>query len=136
VFRDADARQQLNDLVHPRVGAEMARRAQQERERGVPLLVLDIPLLFEGRRAGTGTAARFPTDSTLLVWVPQAVQIERTMARDGCERAEAERRAAAQMPLDEKKRLADVVVDNSGTIEETRAQVERIYGRLIAAASD
>ena len=130
VFDDPEARSRLGQLVHPRVGEEMFRRTQAARDAGVELIVLDIPLLFEGRRAGTGTAARMDYDSTLLVWVPAAVQLERTVARDGCRRAEAQARIDAQMPIDEKKAMADRVIDNSGSLDETRAQVERAYREL------
>jgi dephospho-CoA kinase len=130
VFADAEALSRLGQLVHPRVSEEMLRRAEAARRAGTALVVLDIPLLFEGRQAGTGTAARMKTDSTLLVWVPVELQIERTMLRDGCTREEAQARIDAQMPIDEKKALADRMVDNSGTPEETRAQVERIYAEL------
>jgi len=71
-------------------------------------------------------------DTTILVWVPVETQIERTVARDGCTREEAERRVAAQMPIDEKKALADIVIDNSGSLEHTREQVERVYAELTA----
>ncbi len=57
VFRDEKARLELNGIVHPPVGAEMARRIAAAREAGAPLLVLEIPLFFEGRKAGTGHAA-------------------------------------------------------------------------------
>ena len=69
-------------------------------------------------------------DETLCVWVSRAVQIERTMARDGCTLEEAERRIAAQLPIDEKREMADHVIDNSGTLEETRAQVAALVVRL------
>ena len=72
-------------------------------------------------------------DSTLLVWVPVEVQIARTVERDDCTREEARARIDAQLPIDEKKALADRVVDNSGTRENTRAQVERIYAELTGA---
>ena len=72
-------------------------------------------------------------DVTVCVWVPVETQIERTQARDGCDRAEAERRVAAQMPIDEKRALADHVIDNSGTPEATRAQVEALYAELTQA---
>jgi dephospho-CoA kinase len=71
----------------------------------------------------------------VVVWVPEAVQIERTVARDGCDRSEAERRVRAQMPLDEKRALADHVIDNSGTREETAAQVRALYERLAGDAA-
>ena len=97
------------------------------------MVVMDIPLLFEGYRAGTGSAAANQYDSTVCVWVPVEVQIERTMQRDGCDRSEAERRVAAQMPIDEKRDMADDVIDNSGTPEATREQVEAFFAAKTAS---
>ena len=130
VFRDAEARARLGGIVHPPVIAEMGNRAKQAVERGDPLVVLDIPLLFEGAKRGTGSAAAMKYDATILVWVPESVQVERTVARDGCEEAEARRRIAAQMPIDEKRELADIIIDNSGDLESTREQVRAIYAEL------
>jgi dephospho-CoA kinase len=133
VFRDARARERLNAIMHPRVGAEMLRRLAAARERGAPLVVLDIPLLFEGQRAGTGTAARVAFDATVVVYAAEAQQVERQVGRDGRPREEALRRVRAQMPLEEKKALADVVIDNSGSPEETERQVRRFYQAITAA---
>ncbi len=108
----------------------MMRRAKAAVEAGDPLVVLDIPLLFEGRVNGRGSGAIMDFDETLCIWVSRKVQIERTMARDACDRGEAERRIAAQLPIDEKREMADHVIDNSGTLEETRAQVTRLVVRL------
>ncbi|HKK53233.1 MAG TPA: dephospho-CoA kinase [Myxococcota bacterium] len=130
VFRDETARERLGAIVHPPVIAEMMRRARAAVESGAPLVVLDIPLLFEGRQSGRGSGAIMDFDETVLVWVSREVQIERTMARDGCSAEEAERRIAAQLPIDEKRRMADHVIDNSGTIEETRAQVVALVKHL------
>jgi len=135
VFRDEEARARLGRIVHPPVIAEMMRRAQAAVEAKVPLVVLDIPLLFEGRISGRGSGAMMDFDATLCVWVSRDVQIERTMARDGCDRAEAERRIAAQLPIDEKREMADYVIDNSGSEAETRAQVEALFERLTAEPS-
>jgi dephospho-CoA kinase len=136
VFRDADARKRLNDLVHPKVGAEFARRVQAARAAGVQLLVLDIPLLFEGRRAGTGASASMPFDATVLVYASEETQIARQMARDGCSRDEAVRRIRAQMPLAEKRALADYVIENDGPLEETERQVEALWGWLVGGPAD
>ncbi len=126
VFRDPQARQRLNAILHPRVGAEMARRVQAAQRAGVSLIVLDIPLLFETRaRGGAGVEA------VILVYAPRALQIERQMARDGCDRAEAERRIAAQMPIEEKRALADHVIDNSTSRERTEAQVRALFEQLV-----
>jgi dephospho-CoA kinase len=63
------------------------------------------------------------------------LQIQRTMARDGCTRAEVERRLAAQLPIEEKRALADFVIDNSGTMAETEQQVRDLYAKLSDAQS-
>lgn len=133
VFRDPEKRRILERIVQPPVVAEMARRAKAAIDAGVPMVVMDIPLLFEGQKTGRGSAATMKYDATVCVWVDRETQIERTMARDGCDRAEAERRIAAQLPIDEKREMADHVIDNSGTPEETRAQVEALYARLTGA---
>lgn len=133
VFRDERARTRLGSIVHPPVIAEMMRRAKASVEAGDPLVVLDIPLLFEGRLSGRGSGAIMDFDETVCVWVTRAVQIERTVARDGCDASEAERRITAQLPIDEKREMADHVIDNSGAIAETRAQVEALVEKLIGA---
>jgi len=133
VFRDPVARQRLNDLIHPRVGIEMMRETEAARRAAAPLVVLDIPLLFEGRRSGRGQAAKLPFDATVLAYCPEALQIERTVARDGCTRAELERRMAAQLPIEEKRALADFVIDNSGSPAETERKVRELYAKLTDA---
>jgi dephospho-CoA kinase len=130
VFRDPAARARLGAIVHPPVGAEIARRVAQARAEGVPIVVLDIPLLFEGRAAGTGTASLLRYEATILVFAPEQAQIERQIARDGCTPDEALRRVRAQMPLAEKKALADHVIDNSGTPAETERQVRELWREL------
>jgi dephospho-CoA kinase len=130
VFKDESARVRLGSLMHPPVIAEMMRRAKAAVEADAPLVVLDIPLLFEGRQSGRGSGAVMNFDATLCVWVSRDVQLARTVARDGCSEEEAERRIAAQLPIDEKREMADYVIDNSGSPAETRAQVEALVARL------
>src|SRR5262245_53748944 len=133
VFRDPEARRRLGEIVHPGVGAEMMRRLAAARTAGAELIVLDIPLLFEGRRSGTGRAALLPFDATVLVYAPEALQVERQVAREGYDRDEALRRVRAQMPIEEKRPLADFVIDNSGELAETERQVRELCRRLAAA---
>jgi len=135
VFGDAAQRQRLNALVHPRVGVEMARRIEAARRGGAPLVVVDIPLFFEGRPRDRD-AARAGFDATVLVYAPRAVQIARTVARDGCARADAESRIAAQLPIDEKRALADHVIDNAGAPAETERQVRALFAVLTASEAD
>jgi dephospho-CoA kinase len=130
VFRDPEARQTLNRIVHPKLGAAVAPRLERARQAGVSLVVLDIPLLFEGRRAGSRGASAMHFDATIVVWVPRETQIERQLLREGYDRDEAARRVDAQMPLDEKRALADFVIDNSGSLANTERQVRQIYAQL------
>ena len=71
----------------------------------------------------------------MVVWVPEATQVERTMARDSCTEDAVRKRMAAQLPLDEKRALADFVIDNSGSPEATAAQVRSLYAELIPTQS-
>jgi dephospho-CoA kinase len=130
VFRDADARLRLGKIVHPGVGIAMAERAAQAQREGAVLIVLDIPLLFEGRKTKSGGASALPFDLTILVYAPQTAQIERQMSRDGCDRDEALRRIKSQLPIEQKKAMADVIVDNAGDPAETERQVREIFDRL------
>ena len=133
VFRDVALRKRLEQIVQPPVVAEMLRRATSAVETNQGLVVMDVPLLFEGKKSGKGSAAVMEYETTVCVWVDREVQIERTMMRDGCDRGEAERRIAAQLPIDEKRAMADHVIDNSGSPQETRAQVQALYESLTGA---
>jgi len=137
VFRDPDAQARLARIVHPRVRAVMCERTARAQTVGAALIVLDIPLLFEGRQARSGSASALPFDVTVLVYAPEQAQIERQMERDDCDREEALRRIRAQLPIEDKKALADVVLDNSGSIEETERQARELFERFSAVgASD
>jgi len=132
VFGDSEARRQLEQMIHPLVVAELSRRLAEARARGDALIVLDIPLLFEGRHSADSSAARLPFDATILVHAPEAIQIERLMARTGCEHAQAQARIRAQMPIDQKIALADYTIDNSGTPEDTEEQVRKVLSAITA----
>lgn len=131
VFRDTEARRRLGLIVHPQVGIEMLRQVTAARESGVPMAVADIPLLYEGRREGRDTAGALGVEGVILSWVPVEIQIERTMMRDSCTREEAMARIRAQVPIDEKRELAEHLIDNSGSREETRRQVEELFDKLV-----
>lgn len=123
VFSDVEARQRLNAIVHPAVGVEMARCIEEARTMGVPLVIVDVPLLLE-----TGRRGHF--DAVVVVYCRESQQIERQQARDGASREEAEQRVRAQLSIEEKRRLADHVIDNSGSMEETDRQVRGLYEAL------
>jgi dephospho-CoA kinase len=125
VFQDARALTDLNGIVHPAVYAEMGREmAEYRKNPGNTILMLDIPLLYEsgGDRI---------VDKVVVVWVDRQTQIQRLMARDGFSRDEAVNRIEKQMDLDEKKRRADLVIDNTGTLEELERRVGEVFERLV-----
>ena len=94
-------------------------RAQEAR-----VVVVDIPLLFEGKFAEL-------FDAVLLVDVNEATQVERLMARDQIDEATAKQKIAAQMPLEKKRKLANYLIDNTGTIEETTRLFEAFFKETI-----
>ncbi len=132
VFNDNDARLRLGLIVHPQVGMEMLRQVKAAKQGGATVAVADIPLLFEGRREGRDTAGALGVEGVILAWVPVDVQLERTMSRDSCTRDEALARIRAQVPIDDKRDLADWVIDNTGTVAETERQVRDLYEKLVA----
>ncbi|TMG16859.1 MAG: dephospho-CoA kinase [Chloroflexi bacterium] len=118
VFADASARARLNAITHPRIRERMDAAIAARRDRA-GVLIVDIPLLFENLRTGV-------VEKVIVVWVDPQTQMRRLIERGGLTEEEAHQRIAAQMPLDEKRRLADHVIDNRGTPAETRRQVEAI----------
>jgi dephospho-CoA kinase len=134
VFADPAARRRLGELTHPAVGREMARRLEAARAAGARLVVLDNPLLFEGRarRAALPGAGRDPAEDTILVYAPPETQVARQMARDGVSREYALARLAAQMPIDAKRALATWVIENGGALADTERQVRALAAQLLA----
>jgi len=126
IFADPVARARLNAITHPRIQERMATEMALRGSRP-GLLIVDIPLLYENDRSDT-------VESVIVVWVDSKTQLRRLTERDGLTPDEARQRIAAQMPLDEKRARADLVVDNSGSRENTRRQVEAIYRRLSPTA--
>ena len=119
IFSDPTARTWLNAITHPRIQARMAEEiSARESKDGV--LVLDIPLLYENRRTSV-------VEAVVVVWVDRATHIQRLVERDGLSEAEARRRIAAQLSLDDKRQRAHFVVNNTLTLEATREQVADIF---------
>jgi dephospho-CoA kinase len=122
-FRDPAQRERLNGIVHPLVRLWMAERAAEAAERGDPVAVMDIPLLFEARGAGA-------FETVLLVYAPEELQLRRLVELRGMTPDQARARIAAQMPIEEKRRLATHVIDNTGDLQALRAQVERVWAEV------
>lgn len=134
VFNDPAARVKLNLLIHPLVTRETQSRIAAHRERGVAVIVADIPLLLEGKKSGLGSGAVLPFDLIVLVYASEAQQLSRVIARDGLSREDALSRIRSQLPIEEKRALADVVIDNSGSWEATEAQVRACYAEWLKSA--
>lgn len=128
VFADPKARRRLEEITHPEIRREMGRRLGELRAAGdpPPAAVLEVPLLFEA-----GGREAYGCDEVWVVYAPEEVRIARVMARDGLSRDEVLARLRAQLPLEEKVRRADTVIDNSGAWEETERQVRAAWDRLV-----
>lgn len=125
VFSNPHDRKILESIVHPRVRARELELIRLHS--GEPLVVLEIPLLYEA-------GAEDICDRVCVVHCDDAVRAERLERDRGMTRDEVAARLAAQMPEDEKRRRAHFEIDNSGPIEATRAQVERLHKQLTATA--
>jgi dephospho-CoA kinase len=128
VFADPKARARLEAIIHPAIVEECERRIQEAGTSGAAVCLLDAALLIE-----SGRQARF--DMVILVEASEAVQIDRLMARMGLTRDEALQRIRLQMPREEKRRHASLVIENGGPLEETERQVKAAWERLSAEAS-
>ena len=122
VFADAGKRERLNQIMHPRIQQIVAQWFEVlDRPGGPDFAIEDAALILEAR-------ANRNFDRVVVCWCRPEQQIERLKAR-GLSLEDAEQRIQSQMPLDEKRRLADDVVDCSGSIEDTEKHVEELISR-------
>lgn len=119
IFHDQEKRLLLNSIVHPAVRNWMRVETEKALATGAETVFMDIPLLFESKLT-------FMVEKTLLIYVDESVQLERLMNRNALTQSDALARIRSQMPLKDKKALADAVVDNNGDIEETKKQVDEV----------
>ena len=128
VFNDTEEKNALNGIVHPRVFEIMAQEIQSLAEAHPgDLVIMDVPLLIE-----SGLHASLPI--VILVYVPEIMQQERLMRRDGLNAADAAARIRSQMPIDAKRAHAHYIVDNTGDLDATRRQVLDIYRKILSGA--
>ena len=123
-FADDAARKLLNAITHPRIGQLTAERAEELRRAGEPLACYEAALLVEN---GIADAFR----PLVVVACPEDVQLQRIQQRDSASREDALARIRAQKSLAEKVRVADYVIDTTGTLEENRARTDEVL-RLLA----
>lgn len=124
IFSDEKERERLNSIVHPRVLEEELKAIDEIRGRKPEaVVIMNVPLLIERGHFNY-------CDRIVVVTVDEETHIKRLMGRDGFTREEAVRRISSQMPLSEKVKYADFVIDNNGSIEETRREVGKIFALL------
>lgn len=123
VFSNSEKRKLLNGIVHPAVRKWMMEETEKALHEGKELVFMDIPLLFESNLTHM-------VEEIILVYVKPEVQLKRLMARDHFTEEEALARIRAQMPIDDKKKLADYIVDNNGEFFETEEQLIDLIKQL------
>ena len=128
IFNDPAQQAALNAIVHPRVferfGVVIERMAAHSPD---AVVVLDVPLLFE-------TGMQRDLAEVIVVYVPEALQLQRLMARDDLSAQDAMARIRSQLPIEEKRRRATIVIDNSGSRSATRQVAGALFERLKARA--
>lgn len=127
VFNDEQARRDLEAILHPEILREEQHRAAQISQKNPrAIIVVDIPLMIE-----LGLEQGF--EHTILVYAPRAVQRRRLMRRNGYSDDESDKRLEAQMDIEAKRDQVTFLVDNSGDLTRTEAEVDRVWQRLTLA---
>ena len=122
VFDDSGARADLNAIVHPRVAAETVRRIAAAPPDAI--VVIDVPLLVEAARSGY--------DAVVIVEAPEEVRLERLVGR-GMTPDDARRRMAAQASDADRHKVADVILDNSGSEDDLERQIDALWAQLTSS---
>jgi len=116
IFASSEQREKLNALIHPKVRAEITRQAEIKEKFELPYL-MDIPLFFE--------SGDYDCKMSMVVYTPKDIQLDRLVKREGFALEEAKRRVGAQIDIEEKKKRADWVVDNSKDLKHLQNEVEK-----------
>ncbi|WP_110956151.1 dephospho-CoA kinase [Anaerosinus massiliensis] len=116
IFSNQDAKKHLDFIMHPRIEEKIKQKILQYRDDHDLILVLDIPLLYE---AGWDTI----TNENWVVYVSPTLQLERLMKRNKLTKQQAIDRVNSQMLLEDKAKLADYIIDNNGSLEDTKNQI-------------
>jgi dephospho-CoA kinase len=125
VFGDSEKRKKLERFVHPRIYEEFRQRVKEYAAKDLSNIIIQVvvPLLLEEN-------LQHLFHKILLVYIPEEMQIERVMKRDRISREMALNILRSQLPIEEKRSYADFIVDNSGSLEETKRQVEEVWEKL------
>lgn len=123
VFEDEQARKRLESITHPRIRTLAQQKIQQLAREGAEIIVYVVPLLFENR-------LHLWLRPVILVACDSAIQKERLQKRDNLNKREIRRHLEAQMGLEEKKKLADFIVENDGSLEELEKKVREVWEKI------
>jgi len=124
IFRNTSKKEILNKIVHPHVIQKVAKMIEViGKESSDSVVILDVPLLIE---AGMDTGL----EDVILVYTPDWIQIERLIERDGISDEDAILRVRSQMPIEDKRKVASVMIDNSGTLQATRERALEVLNYL------
>lgn len=116
IFANPEAKKELEEFLHPKIRAAIEEASEKQDLLKYPYLI-DIPLFFE--------TASYPIKNSVVVYTPKELQLERFMKRNGFSREESLRRIESQMNIEEKKRRATWVIDNSHNLKHLQAQCEQ-----------
>ena len=122
IFADKEKRKALEALLHPLIYDEIKRLSIEEDKSGKPYFI-DIPLFFEG--------GRYPIERSLVVYATKEQQLERLIDREGYTEEEALKRINTQIPVEEKRKKASYVIDNSGTLTQLGQECERVKKEIL-----
>jgi dephospho-CoA kinase len=123
IFNNPGARKQLESIIHPRVRASAEERINQHAASGYEVVVYEVPLLFEGNLHEW-------LRPVILVACDISIQKQRLQQRDGLSPEAAQKHIDAQMSLEEKRRLADYVIENDGSLEDLERQVQTVLKKI------
>ena len=128
VFNNPVKKEVLNDIVHPFVKTETHKRLKQiEKATPKAVVILDVPLLIEA-----GMHKGLP--EVIVVYIPEHMQLQRLIQRDNLTEADVLARIRSQIPIEEKKKLASIIIDNTGIMEKTREATLNVYQYLKSKA--
>ena len=122
IFSNEENKLKLEALLHPLIENEIIKESKIFEEQNKPYFV-DIPLFFE--------KMHYPIPKSLVIYTPKDIQIQRLMKRDNIDENEAKLKISNQMDIEEKRKLANMVIDNSQNLKHLQNEVERIIGEII-----
>jgi dephospho-CoA kinase len=122
IFSNEENKLKLESFIHPLIKNEIIKESKIFEEQNKPYFV-DIPLFFE--------KMHYPISKSLVIYTPKDIQIQRLMKRDNIDEKEAKQKISNQMDIEEKKKLANMVIDNSKNLKHLQAEVERIIGEIL-----